>query len=85
MTASLIAGIVWVVVATFTAMLPIRRQGWTGLPLLAAAPVLIVWLSIDHGWWLGAFAVFAFLSMFRRPLIYLIRKAAGLPTEEIPR
>ena len=33
-----------------------------------------------HGWlWLALAALFAFLSMFRNPLLYFGRKALGLP------
>ncbi len=84
MSASIYAGVAWVVVATVTAFLPMRRQMIPGLTLLVTAPVLIVWLSVTQGWWIGGFAVFAFLSMFRRPLIYLARRALGHPVE-VPR
>lgn len=76
-----LAAILWVFVATGTAMLPMRWQPLPGLPLLAAAPVLIVWLGRAYGPLLAAVAVFAFLSMFRRPLLFLGRRALGLPIE----
>ena len=77
----LILGCLWVIAAAGTAMLPMRLQRYPGLPLLVAAPVLLVWIGQVHGWlWLAA-GLFAFLSMFRRPLNYLGRKALGLPAE----
>ncbi|SLN39839.1 DUF2484 family protein [Roseisalinus antarcticus] len=84
MSASALAGILWVLAATATAFLPMRRQYVPGLTLLALAPVLIGWLTWQHGWWIGGFALFAFLSMFRNPLRYLIRRALGLTVEAPP-
>lgn len=79
MSAPLTLACLWVLAATVTAMLPMRRQRWPGLALLIAAPVLILWLSLAHGWWVGAVALAGFLSMVRRPLVYLGRRALGLP------
>lgn len=76
-----LAAILWVFAATGTAMLPMRRQMLPGLALLVLAPVLIVWMGATYGPWLSAVALFAFLSMFRRPLYYLGRRALGLPVE----
>ena len=78
-------GAVWVLAATAVAFLPMRRQFAPGLVLLAAAPLLLIWIGLVHGWlWVG-FGLFAFLSMFRRPLLYFARRAvrqtAGLPPE----
>jgi hypothetical protein len=82
MSLPLILGCVWIIVAALTAMLPMRLQKFPGLPLLIAAPVLLVWIGRVHGWPWVAFGLFAFLSMFRRPLIYLGRRAMGLPVED---
>ena len=77
-------GALWVIAAAITAMLPMRLQRYPGLPLLVAAPVLLFFIGQSHGFlWVG-FGLFAFLSMFRRPLDYLIRKALGLPLPELP-
>lgn len=88
MNPSLIAAIVWVLVGSFCAMLPMRYQRWIGGPLLLAVPVLIYWLYRDFGFWIVVVAVLAFLSMFRYPLRLLYRKVRGLPTDlppELPR
>lgn len=77
MDASLISGCLWVLAGTVTAMLPMRLQRYPGLPLLIAAPVLLIWIGRAHGWMWVAFGLFAFLSMFRHPLIYLARRAMG--------
>ncbi len=84
MSASLIAACLWVLAATATALLPMRRQYVPGVTLLVLAPVLIVWLVVDHGWVWGLFALFAFISMFRNPLRYFWARARG-QRPEIPK
>jgi hypothetical protein len=79
MSLPLILGCFWAVAAGLTAMLPMRMQYAPGLFLLVAAPVLIVWIGVAHGVWAAALAFLGFASMFRNPLIYLARKAAGRP------
>jgi hypothetical protein len=83
MTSAILSAL-WVIAATITAFLPMRRQYIPGVTLLVLAPVLIVWLSYDYGWWVGVVALLAFGSMFRNPLIYLYRRAKG-ERPEIPR
>ena len=82
MTTPLTFGCLWVIAAAITAMLPIRRQMLPGFTLLAAAPVLLIWIGYVHGWLWLAVGLFAFASMFRRPLIYVARKALGLPVTD---
>lgn len=84
MSLALTFGCLWVVAAAVTATLPMRLQRYPGLPLLLAAPVLLVWIGRVHGWMWLAFGLFAFVSMFRRPLDYLGRKALGLPAHLPP-
>lgn len=79
MTAPAIAAIIWALAATLTALLPMRRQMVPGLFLLAAAPLLIGWIWIVHGWLPAVLALLAFGSMFRNPLIYLFRRLTGRP------
>lgn len=76
-----LACILWALAATATAMLPMRRQMVPGLALLIAAPLLIVWIALAYSPWAAALAAAAFLSMFRRPLVYFARRGLGLPTE----
>jgi hypothetical protein len=78
--ASLVAAALWVIAASATAMLPMRRQMIPGIALLATAPALVVWIGLAHGWAWVAVALLAFASLFRRPLGHLIRRARGLPT-----
>lgn len=77
MTLSAILSALWVIAATITAFLPMRRQYPPGVTLLVLAPVIIVWLSVDYGWIVGMLALGAFVSMFRNPLIYFYRRARG--------
>ena len=74
----------WVLAASLTACLPMRHQYAPGVALLGLAPVLILWAAMTHGWWIGAFGLFAFVSMFRNPLRYFWRRARG-ERPEIPR
>jgi hypothetical protein len=70
-------GGLWVLGAAATAFLPMRAQMVPGLLLLAAAPVLLVWIAVTHGWLWAAFGLFACVSMFRRPLRHLAFKVFG--------
>lgn len=85
MSLSALAGALWVIAAALTALLPMRAQAIPGLPLLVLAPFFIAWLAWDHGWLIGLFALFAFLSMFRRPLAYLLRRLSGQAAAEARR
>ena len=79
MSNPLILGGLWVIAAAVVAMLPMRRQMVPGIALLLAAPVLLVWIGMQHGWIWLAFGLFAFVSMFRHPLRYFLFKALGRP------
>jgi Protein of unknown function (DUF2484) len=81
MSWALIWACIWVLAAAVTALLPMKRQMLPGVTLLVLAPVLIVWIGWQHGWAWAAFGVFAFVSMFRNPLIYFAKKAMGKPVE----
>lgn len=74
----------WVLAATVVALLPMRMQYVPGVALLLAAPVLIIWLAVLYGWWVGVLALLAFVSMFRNPLRYFWARARG-QRPEIPK
>ncbi|WP_368184153.1 DUF2484 family protein [Aestuariibius sp. HNIBRBA575] len=82
MSTPLILGCFWVLAATCVAMLPMRFQFIPGFALLIAAPILIGWIGMEHGWTYAAIGAFAFVSMFRRPLAYYLRKAIGRDSQE---
>ncbi len=77
MSPALIAAALWVIAASAVAFLPMRRQFAPGFVLLATAPVLIIWIGAVHGWIWSAIGLAAFISIFRRPLWYLGRRALG--------
>lgn len=77
MSLSLITAAVWALLATLVAFLPMRAQFPPGIALLFAAPVLIGWIAWDHGVLLAGVGVLGFISMFRNPLIYLVKRLRG--------
>ncbi|MCU9849627.1 DUF2484 family protein [Defluviimonas sp. WL0024] len=64
----------WVLVATGVAFLPMRYQILPGLLLLVAAATLVVWLAADTSPWIAVAALVAVVSMFRKPLRYLLKR-----------
>ncbi len=74
----LFLGCLWVLASAIVAMLPMRRQYAPGLLLLLAAPVLLIYIGLEHGWIWAILGLLAFVSMFRNPLRYLAKKAFGL-------
>ena len=81
MTDSVLIGCLWVLAGTITAFLPMKYQNVPGTFLLLMAPVLIIWLGFDYGWWVAAIGVLALLSMFRQPLTYYYRLLRGQAVE----
>lgn len=79
MSTPLILGCFWVLASAIVAMLPMRLQMVPGVALLIAAPLLLGWIAYVHGWVWLALGLFAFVSMFRNPLRYFLRRALGLP------
>ncbi|MCB2109771.1 MAG: DUF2484 family protein [Defluviimonas sp.] len=75
MTLPLVLLCLWVLAAAAIAMLPMRYQILPGLALLAAGLGLILWLAVAHGLWISLAACVAFVSMFRKPLLYLAKRA----------
>lgn len=67
---SLIAAILWVLVTTAVAMLPVERHFVPGRILLFIAPFLLVWMGFEMGWIAVVFGLFAVGSMYRRPIKY---------------
>lgn len=84
MSLSLIIGCLWVLAATVTAMLPMRRQYPPGIALLVIAPFLLGFIAYQHSFWIVGVCLLAFVSMFRRPLAYFYRRARGLPVSLPP-
>lgn len=74
MTTPLIFAALWVVAATLVALLPMRWQFVPGFGLLVGAPVVIVWIGAVHGGLWAIVGLAGFVSMFRRPLWFLLRR-----------
>lgn len=77
MSTPVFLGILWVLASTVTAFLPIRHQYIPALSLLIAAPILLIWIGLLHGWLWVVLCLLAFLSMFRNPLRYIWAKLRG--------
>ena len=69
--------ILWVFASAGVAMLPMRQQYLPGALLLLCAPVLIVLIAIQVGWFMALLGLAAFGSMFRNPLVFLWAKLRG--------
>ncbi|MEX0307316.1 MAG: DUF2484 family protein [Ruegeria sp.] len=82
MSLSLIIACGWVFASTIVAMLPMRLQFPPGVMLFASAPALILWLSLDYGWFIGVLAAAGFVSMYRNPIRYYWRKWTGKEVSE---
>lgn len=76
---ALFLGFLWVIAASLTALLPLRRQFLPGWCLLILAPFLLIWIGRDYGFGWLALGLFAVLSFFRRPLLHLALRALHLP------
>ena len=84
MTLSFFAACLWVLVGAITAAFPIRYQMVPGSILLLPAVPLMIWVGAENGWHWTAIGLVAFLSMFRRPLLYLFARVRG-QNPELPR
>lgn len=73
MPLSLTLACLWVLAGAIVAMLPIRYQYVPGLALLVLSVPLVVYIGRDLGGVWAAVVLFAVLSMFRRPLVALVR------------
>ncbi len=73
MPLSLTLSCLWVLAAAIVAMLPMRLQYAPGLTLLILSVPLGVYVGLQVGWIWVAAVLFAVLSMYRRPLMALVR------------
>ena len=77
MSTPVLLAILWVLASTVTAFLPMKFQYAPALTLLIAAPILLIWIGLVHGWLWVVLGLLAFLSMFRNPLRYIWKKMRG--------
>lgn len=74
MSAPLVWGMIWVVIAAGVAALPRRFHPWGAIPLLITAVPLVVLIFRASGPLLGLAALAVLVSVLRYPLMYLGRK-----------
>ena len=71
---SLVAGLIWLVVANLTGMLPSKDHHWrNAYGLIAVGLPLLLWLTFDNGPWWGLAFLIGAGSVLRWPLRYLCR------------
>ncbi|GLS88308.1 hypothetical protein GCM10010873_32820 [Cypionkella aquatica] len=71
---SLVAALIWLVVANVTGMLPSKDYHWrNAYRLIAVGLPLLVWLIYENGPWWGLVFAVAAGSVLRWPLRYLWR------------
>jgi hypothetical protein len=74
MTPSLIAALLWLVLANLLAMVPSRDNHWRRAYMLIALGVPILGLvTWQNGPWVGLIILLAGMSVLRWPVIYLAR------------
>ncbi|MGX0904241.1 hypothetical protein ACSSV8_002828 [Roseovarius sp. MBR-79] len=74
MTPSLIAALLWLVLANLLAMAPSRDNHWRRAYMLIALGVPILGLvTVQNGPWVGLVMLLAGMSVLRWPVIYLAR------------
>ncbi|PKQ11650.1 MAG: hypothetical protein CVT70_12985 [Alphaproteobacteria bacterium HGW-Alphaproteobacteria-1] len=74
MTPSLIAALLWLVLANLLAMVPSRDNHWRRAYMLIALGVPILGLvTLQNGPWVGLIILLAGMSVLRWPVIYLAR------------
>ncbi len=71
---SLVAGLIWLVVANLIGMLPSKDYHWrNAYGLIAVGVPLWLWLTYENGPWWGLAFLIAAGSVLRWPLLYLWR------------
>ena len=78
-TFAMVAGLVWLIVANLTAMLPSKDYHWrNAYRLIAVGLPILIWLFVANGWLWALVFVVAAGSILRWPLVYLWRWLRGL-------
>lgn len=74
MTPSLVAALLWAVVANVLALIPSRDNHWTRAYILIAIGIpLLGWVVYENGPWIGLLIMVAGMSLLRWPVFYLLR------------
>ncbi|MGI1661093.1 DUF2484 family protein [Palleronia sp. KMU-117] len=74
MTAPVVLGLVWLVLANVIGMFPSRHQHWpAAYGLIAVGIPLLGWITYLSGPWVGLIFLAAGASVLRWPVRYLLR------------
>lgn len=79
----LLISVIWVLASAAVAMMPVHRQIIPGVALMAAGPVLVVTIALQVGVMGGVFAVWAYFSMYHRPLVTIWNGLRAAKSNEI--
>lgn len=78
-SASIVSCCVWALLASVTALLPLRVQYAPAIMLAIVVPFLLIFVGFEHGLGAVALGLVAFVSLFRVPLLYVARQMIGEP------
>ncbi|MCA0921124.1 DUF2484 family protein [Pseudooceanicola nanhaiensis] len=74
MSPALVAACLWVLAAAVAGMIPSRDNHWTwAYALMAAFVPVLLWVLLRDGWVWALVVLACGLSVFRWPVIYLLR------------
>ncbi len=74
MSYSMIAALLWMVVANVRAMFPSKDNHWQfAYAMIAIGLPILVWVFVDHGLMLAAILLVGAMWVMRWPVIYLAR------------
>ncbi len=76
---SLVAGLLWLVLANVIGMLPSKDNHWKVAYLLIAIGIpLVGWITMENGPWIALVFLAGAVSILRWPVRYLWRRVKGL-------
>ncbi|MEO1551268.1 MAG: DUF2484 family protein [Pseudomonadota bacterium] len=74
---SVMLALLWILAVSVTAMMPFPRHKPFAVALLALFPVVLGFLLWQVGWVWGVPVLLAALSMYRKPLVYGVKRLMG--------
>lgn len=74
MSLSIIAALLWMIVANVRAMFPSKDNHWRfAYAMIAVGLPILIWVYFDHGLWLPLILLLGAMWVMRWPVIYLGR------------
>lgn len=74
MSLSIIAALLWMIVANVRAMFPSKDNHWRfAYAMIAVGLPILIWVYFDHGLWLSLILLLGAMWVMRWPVIYLGR------------